>query len=134
MLNEIRILIVIRLKEYERVKIISDCFKNATEIDRVPRIYRPTRECDFACQAAKHYVKLHGYVLHLWEILKDKYKNFNLDETLRQVQEFFKNLVRRVNQFGTDVQLNLKKLPRPEHPKYVTPLPELTEIVDESES
>ncbi|KJH52348.1 hypothetical protein DICVIV_01440 [Dictyocaulus viviparus] len=32
------------LKNYEEVKIISDCFKNITEIERVPRIFRPTPE------------------------------------------------------------------------------------------
>uniref|UniRef100_A0A0K0D9E2 Sperm-associated antigen 17 n=1 Tax=Angiostrongylus cantonensis TaxID=6313 RepID=A0A0K0D9E2_ANGCA len=122
------------LKEYERIKIVSDCYKNITEIDRVPRIYRPSLECDFACQAAKHYANLHGYVLHLWEILKEKYRNFSLDATLRQVQEFFQHLVSRVNQFGKDVQMNLKKQSKPPHPKYVTPMPELEEVVGGSDA
>ncbi|KIH55569.1 hypothetical protein ANCDUO_14273 [Ancylostoma duodenale] len=31
------------LSDYDRVKIVSDCFKNVSEISRVPRIFRPTR-------------------------------------------------------------------------------------------
>nr|AAT02161.1 hypothetical protein L3ni22 [Dictyocaulus viviparus] len=106
------------LKNYEEIKIISDCFKNITEIERVPRIFRPTPECDIGCQAERHYAKLHEYVLHLWEILKQKYRNFNLDETLQQVREFFMEIINRVNQFGTNVQTNFKKKYDGEHPKY----------------
>ena len=31
------------LTNYDKVKIISDCFKNVTEVDQVPKILRPTR-------------------------------------------------------------------------------------------
>ncbi|VDK64165.1 unnamed protein product, partial [Cylicostephanus goldi] len=33
------------LKEYDRVKIVSDCYKNISEISKVPRIFRPTKVC-----------------------------------------------------------------------------------------
>ncbi|VDM79098.1 unnamed protein product [Strongylus vulgaris] len=32
------------LKEYDRVKIVSDCYKNVSEVSKVPRIFRPTRK------------------------------------------------------------------------------------------
>ncbi|KAK6046735.1 hypothetical protein COOONC_15758 [Cooperia oncophora] len=67
------------LSQYDQIKIVSDCNKNISEISRVPRIFRPTRDCDIACQAEKHYKALHKYVLDLWKILKQKYENFNLD-------------------------------------------------------
>ncbi|RCN49188.1 hypothetical protein ANCCAN_04761 [Ancylostoma caninum] len=121
------------LSDYDRVKIVSDCFKNVSEISRVPRIFRPTRECDLSCQAARHYAKLHEYVLHLWEILKQKYHDFDMDATLRQVQEFFKEVVRRVNQFSTDVQVNLKKATeKSDESKEVTPMPELRPVDTEA--
>ncbi|KHJ88828.1 hypothetical protein OESDEN_11370 [Oesophagostomum dentatum] len=127
------------LKEYDRIKIVSDCFKNISEISRVPRIFRPTRECDFSCQAERHYKKLHEYVLNLWQILQQKFKDF--DATLRQVQQFFIELVRRVNKFGTDVQVSWKKAneeindageesqttPVPTEPQ-ATPMPELRPV------
>ncbi|KAK6758250.1 hypothetical protein RB195_015833 [Necator americanus] len=120
------------LTEYDRVKIVSDCFKNVSEISRVPRIYRPTRDCDFSCQAAKHYAKLHEYVLHLWEIIKQKYNDFDMDATLQQVQEFFKEIVRRVNQFGTDVQVNLKKVTeKSRNSDEITPMTELQDAEKE---
>ncbi|KAK5969139.1 hypothetical protein GCK32_018043, partial [Trichostrongylus colubriformis] len=67
------------LNQYDQIKIVSDCHKNISEISRVPRIFRPTRDCDLACQAERHYAALHKYVLHLWSIMKEKYENFNLD-------------------------------------------------------
>uniref|UniRef100_A0A158QL32 Interleukin-6 n=1 Tax=Haemonchus placei TaxID=6290 RepID=A0A158QL32_HAEPC len=106
------------LSQYNEVKIISDCYKNISEIARVPRIFRPTRDCDFSCQAEKHYQALHKYVLHLWSILKQKYENFNLDDTLRELQEFFRMVANRVNQMGTKIQ------PEAE----LTPMPELQEV------
>ncbi|VDP07700.1 unnamed protein product [Heligmosomoides polygyrus] len=117
------------LHEYDRLKIVSDCHKNVSEISRVPRIFRPTLECDFACQAEKHYNALHQYVLHLWSILKQKYEDFNLDETLRQVQEFFVKLANSVNDFATKAQENIKKKTESGlDSDGVTPMTELREV------
>ncbi|WKY12996.1 hypothetical protein Q1695_004092 [Nippostrongylus brasiliensis] len=115
---------------YDKIKIVSDCHKNISEISRVPRIFRPTRGCDLTCQAEQHYKALHKYVLDLWAILKQKYENFDLDETLRQVQEFFVHVVKSVNQFGTKVQENWKKAQSEIQP-HVTPMPELREVDSE---
>lgn len=49
--------------------------------------------------------------------------------TLRQVAEFFKEVVRRVNQFSTDVQENLKKATeKSDDSEEATPMPELRPI------
>ncbi|UMM14655.1 hypothetical protein L5515_002365 [Caenorhabditis briggsae] len=74
------------INNYEHIKIVSDCFKNITEISKVPKLFRPTKECDLACQTSKQYAKLHEYVLSLWEILKDKYENFDLDVSFQDLK------------------------------------------------
>ncbi|VDK85208.1 unnamed protein product [Cylicostephanus goldi] len=54
--------------------------------------------------------------------------------TLRQVQQFFAELGRRVNKFGTDVQVSLKKATEnigesaEEKENVMTPAPELQDI------
>ncbi|PIO73397.1 hypothetical protein TELCIR_04625 [Teladorsagia circumcincta] len=117
------------LSQYDQIKIVSDCNKNISEISRVPRIFRPTKDCDFACQAERHYEALHKYVLHLWSIMKQKYDDFNLDDTLRQLQEFFKMVASRVNQMGTKIQVTLKeKLADTDGEPQMTPMPELKEV------
>ncbi|EGT31866.1 hypothetical protein CAEBREN_09399 [Caenorhabditis brenneri] len=114
---------------YEHIKIVSDCFKNITEISKVPKLFRPTRECDVACQASKHYAKLHEYVLSLWEILKDKYENFDLDTTLRDIQDFFTLVVKKINNVGQDINNRLESAKaQRNHPKQVTPMPEPAEV------
>ncbi|EFP02864.1 hypothetical protein GCK72_001678 [Caenorhabditis remanei] len=117
------------VENYEHIKIVSDCFKNITEISKVPKLFRPTKECDVSCQASKHYAKLHEYVLSLWEILKDKYDNFDLDSTLRDIQEFFTMVVKKINNVGRDInnRLEAAKAQR-NHPKQVTPMPEPNEV------
>ncbi|CAB60416.1 Slit-like 3 protein [Caenorhabditis elegans] len=117
------------VNDYEHIKIVSDCFKNITEISKVPKLFRPTRECDVACQASKHYAKLHEYVLSLWEILKDKYENFDLDTTLRDIQDFFTLVVKKINNVGQDINNRLESAKTARnHPKQVTPMPDLTEV------
>ncbi|XGW05170.1 hypothetical protein V3C99_015946, partial [Haemonchus contortus] len=77
---------------------------------------------------------------HLWSILKHKYDNFNLDDTLRELQEFFKMVANRVNQMGTKIQVTLKEkladddadadapLTTPKPDAELTPMPELQEV------
>ncbi|CAI5452645.1 unnamed protein product [Caenorhabditis angaria] len=114
------------LEEYNEIKIVSDCFKNVTEISKVPKLFRPTKDCDIGCQAERHYAKLHKYVLSLWEILKEKYENFDLDETLQQIQRFFVIAVNKINKLGKDIN---DRLENNYHPKSVaTPLPDLEEV------
>ncbi|CAI2297887.1 unnamed protein product [Caenorhabditis sp. 36 PRJEB53466] len=120
------------LDDYDKIKIVSDCFKNVTEIGKVPKLFRPTKECDVACQASKHYAKLHEYVLSLWDILKEKYENFDLDTTLRDIQEFFTMVVQKLNNVKQDIndRLEAAKAKR-NHPKHVTPMPDLNEVAEE---
>ncbi|PAV55779.1 hypothetical protein WR25_13060 [Diploscapter pachys] len=92
------------LTNYDKVKIISDCFKNATEVDQVPKIMRPTRNCDLTCQANKHYEKLHEYVLHLWEIIKQKYNDFDYDDTMRSIKQFFTMTIEKIKKLGSDIK------------------------------
>uniref|UniRef100_A0A8R1I0J8 Uncharacterized protein n=1 Tax=Caenorhabditis japonica TaxID=281687 RepID=A0A8R1I0J8_CAEJA len=118
--------------DYEKIKIVSDCYKNMTEISKVPKLFRPTRECDVACQASRHYAKLHEYVLSLWEILKDKYENFDLDSTLKDIQNFFIMVATKINNVGKDINQRLEAAKNErEHPKQVTPMPELVEIPED---
>ncbi|CAJ0960440.1 unnamed protein product, partial [Mesorhabditis belari] len=107
------------LENYNRIKIITDCEKNITDIQRVPRIDRPTRECDLACQAEKHYKKLHEYALQLWEVIKQKYENFDVDESLKQIREFFKKVVAKVQGFGQNVQQKWNQTGQADHPKAI---------------
>ncbi|CAI4223408.1 unnamed protein product [Auanema sp. JU1783] len=94
--------------KYRAVKIVSDCDKNVTEISKVPQIFRPSRDCDASCQLKRHYQKLHEYVLNLWEILKEKYDNFDYDRTLIQIKEFFLTVADKVNNFRNEVQQKIK--------------------------
>ncbi|GMS79859.1 hypothetical protein PENTCL1PPCAC_2034, partial [Pristionchus entomophagus] len=82
--------------EYSKIKIISDCYKNVTDISQIPELLRPTKvgvvwlnetvECDFECQAKKHYEDLHKYVMKLWEVIKEKYRTFDKDQALEQIK------------------------------------------------
>uniref|UniRef100_A0A1I7UT30 LRRNT domain-containing protein n=1 Tax=Caenorhabditis tropicalis TaxID=1561998 RepID=A0A1I7UT30_9PELO len=122
------------VEEYKDIKIVSDCNKNVTEISKVPKLFRPTRDCDVACQASRHYAKLHEYVLSLWEIIKEKYENFDLDSTLRDIQEFFVMVVKKINNVGQDINDRLDAARARNHPKQVTPMPELAEVNVEQET
>ncbi|CAB3397733.1 unnamed protein product [Caenorhabditis bovis] len=113
------------MKDYSQIKIVSDCFKNVTEIGRVPRLFRPTKDCDVACQASRHYAKLHEYVLSLWEIIKQKYENFDIDVTLRQIQDFFVMVIQKMHQVGREIS---ERIDEERHPKMVTPMPTLSEV------
>ncbi|CAD6193660.1 unnamed protein product [Caenorhabditis auriculariae] len=115
------------LNDYSKVKIVSDCFKNVSEISRVPKLYRPTKDCDVACQASRHYAKLHEYVLSLWEVLKEKYENFDFDATMKVIQEFFTRTMQKINTMGKELHEDLTS-PK-SHPKQlVTPIPELQPV------
>ncbi|CAP37435.2 Protein CBG20422 [Caenorhabditis briggsae] len=109
------------INNYEHIKIVSDCFKNITEISKVPKLFRPTKECDLACQTSKHYAKLHEYVLSLWEILKDKYENFDLDQ-------FFTMVVKKIHNVGQDINNRLEAAKSNNHPKNTKPDVEPSEM------
>lgn len=83
--------------EYSKIKIISDCYKNVTDISQIPELLRPTKECDFECQAKKHYEDLHKYVMKLWEVIKEKYRTFDKDQALEQIKTFFIETVQSLN-------------------------------------
>ncbi|UMM14656.1 hypothetical protein L5515_002365 [Caenorhabditis briggsae] len=116
------------INNYEHIKIVSDCFKNITEISKVPKLFRPTKECDLACQTSKQYAKLHEYVLSLWEILKDKYENFDLDTTLRDIQQFFTMVVKKIHNVGQDINNRLEAAKSNNHPKNTKPDVEPSEM------
>uniref|UniRef100_A0A1I7X0M1 Recep_L_domain domain-containing protein n=1 Tax=Heterorhabditis bacteriophora TaxID=37862 RepID=A0A1I7X0M1_HETBA len=97
------------LSNYDVIKIVSDCDKNISEISRVPRIFRPTKDCDFSCQAQRHYNQLHDYVLHLWDILREKYHNFDYDATMQKIEKFFTEVVQKINTLGKDIHNNFNK-------------------------
>ncbi|CAJ0577259.1 unnamed protein product, partial [Mesorhabditis spiculigera] len=92
------------VNNYQRIKIISDCDKNVSSVNVVPRIDRPTKDCDIKCQAERHYKKLHEYVLQLWDVLKEKYNNFDIDATWRDIREFFKKVVIQVQGLGSQIK------------------------------
>ncbi|GMR58832.1 hypothetical protein PMAYCL1PPCAC_29027, partial [Pristionchus mayeri] len=135
--------------EYSKIKIISDCYKNVSDISAIPELLRPTKvgivwmnetvECDFECQAKKHYEDLHKYVMKLWEIIKEKYRTFDKDQALEQIkvwmmnqlQTFFIETVQSINRSidkGLDEYhpRNQKKTIEP-----VSPAPTLEMVTEE---
>lgn len=90
-----------------------------------------------ACQAQKHYDKLHEYCLQLWEIIKERYKNFDKvsllflihvlfeDEALRKIKEFFLEVVAKAKDLSNQY-LNPQSSSRQEEMiqgEAATPLP-----------
>ncbi|CAI5452644.1 unnamed protein product [Caenorhabditis angaria] len=87
------------LKNYEKIEILSDCSKSLEDILRVPKILRPTRECDFGCRVRNGFGNFQKYLVNLWETMKEKYRNFNLNDTLQHIQQFFTDTFSRFRGF-----------------------------------
>ncbi|KAF8382675.1 hypothetical protein PRIPAC_71817 [Pristionchus pacificus] len=92
------------LLEFTKVKVISDCYKNISDISQIPEMLRPskvgvvwmneTADCDFECTAKKHYNDLHKYVMKLWEVIKEKYRTFDKDQALEQIKVWMADVVK----------------------------------------
>ncbi|KAH7704056.1 Protein Y53H1B.2 [Aphelenchoides avenae] len=87
------------LPQYRRVKVMSDCDRDSTqEVLFVPTTGEPTEECDFKCQADRHYKSLHEYVLKLWELIKAKWGDVQQNEIVKEVTGFFNDVYQKVKQ------------------------------------
>ncbi|GMT09979.1 hypothetical protein PFISCL1PPCAC_1276, partial [Pristionchus fissidentatus] len=135
--------------EYSKIKIISDCYKNITDISQIPELLRPTKvgvvwlnetiECDFECQAKKHYEDLHQYVMKLWEIIKEKYRNFDKDTALEQIKVYMRDVLKTffietVQSINRSIDKGLDEY-HPRNQKKVvdaiSPAPELAMVTEE---
>uniref|UniRef100_A0A8R1TUW4 LRRNT domain-containing protein n=1 Tax=Onchocerca volvulus TaxID=6282 RepID=A0A8R1TUW4_ONCVO len=112
------------LKEYKTVKVYSDCEGSEPMITnghRLPdiNIGQPTDAsfiflintrkhftlssfscdtCDFQCQVDKHYKILYSYLVKLWKVLKTKYDEIDKEKIVKDVQDFFVNIVKKIDE------------------------------------
>ncbi|OZC08411.1 hypothetical protein X798_04611 [Onchocerca flexuosa] len=103
------------LKEYKTVKVYSDCEGSEPMITnghRLPdiNIGQPTdaridilnntwfQTCDFQCQVDKHYKILYNYLVKLWKMLKTKYDEIDKEKIVKDVQDFFVTIVKKIDE------------------------------------
>ncbi|KAM3726948.1 Nuclear RNA export factor [Dirofilaria immitis] len=91
------------LKEYKTIKVYSDCEGSEpilTKDRRLPdiNIGEPTDTCDFQCQLDKHYKVLYSYLVKLWKMLKTKYDEIDKEKIVKDVQDFFVNIVKKIDE------------------------------------
>ncbi|MCP9266382.1 hypothetical protein DINM_021929 [Dirofilaria immitis] len=60
--------------------------------------YKTIKTCDFQCQLDKHYKVLYSYLVKLWKMLKTKYDEIDKEKIVKDVQDFFVNIVKKIDE------------------------------------
>uniref|UniRef100_A0A1I7YZ39 Interleukin-6 n=1 Tax=Steinernema glaseri TaxID=37863 RepID=A0A1I7YZ39_9BILA len=90
------------LEHYNKIKILSNCGKEngmstiVTGVTVPGGPEAPTESCDIACQMRKHVETLQQYAKKVWTVIKQKIRDFDKDQFLQDVQDFFANIVRKI--------------------------------------
>ncbi|KAK6023421.1 hypothetical protein OSTOST_10792 [Ostertagia ostertagi] len=116
------------LSQYDQIKIVSDAIR-ISQKSVGSREYYDRQRIGLAASERTLLRSPSTIMFHRVNHEAEIYEDFNLDDTLRQLQEFFKMVANRVNQMGTKIQVTLKeKLADTEDGAEMTPMPELKEV------